>query len=314
MSGEQLRLVVLNAGQRVLAAQQADAIKPSFTARDCRVAQGSPKTRMYVGVDGVMVPVVTDSEKQKRRQKVVCQRRVAARQGRSRAPLPPRRRGADQSYKEFKTITFYDESNEHQHVLLSRVRRPQVGSLLHREATRLKFLEADERIANVDGASWIPPQLDDAQLQLHGRGLDFYHLAENVHAARRCVFGNDAPGGQTWAATLLHTLKHDGYEAAHEQLLKWMVPLRGLKRAAAKQLLGYITERREMINYPEFLTNGWQIGSGPTEARCKTSTSRLKRSGARWNLDNAESVSALTNLRDSNQWQPYWSTSYTTKT
>ena len=90
-----------------------------------------------------------------------------------------------------------------------------------------------------------------------------------------------------------------------------MVPLRGLKRAAAKQLLGYITERREMIN---FLTNGWQIGSGPTEARCKTSTSRLKRSGARWNLDNAESVSALTNLRDSNQWQPDWSTSYTTKT
>ena len=92
-----------------------------------------------------------------------------------------------------------------------------------------------------------------------------------------------------------------------------MVPLRGLKRVAAKQLLGYITERREMINSPEFTANGWQIGSGPTEARCKTSTSRLKRSGARWNLDNAESVSALTNLRDSNQWQPYWSTSYTTK-
>ena len=34
MSGEQLRLVVLNAGQRVLAAQPADAIKPSFTAHD----------------------------------------------------------------------------------------------------------------------------------------------------------------------------------------------------------------------------------------------------------------------------------------
>ena len=319
MSGEQLRLVVLSAGQQVLAAQQADTINPSFTARDCRVAKGSTKTRMYVGVDGVMVPVVTDSEKQKRREKVVSKRRSAARKGRSRTPLPPRRRGADQSYKEFKTITFYDESNEHHHVLLSRVRRPQVGPLLRREATRLKFVEADERIANVDGASWIPPQLDDAQLQLQGRGLDFYHCVdphcvENVHAARRCVFGNDDSGGQTWATTLLHTLKHDGYEAAHEQLLKWMVPLRGPKRAAAKQLLGYVTERREMINYPEFTANGWQIGSGPTEARCKTSTARLKRSGARWNLDNAESVSALTNLRDSNQWRPYWSTSYTTKT
>ncbi|MCX7422154.1 MAG: hypothetical protein NT013_21790, partial [Planctomycetia bacterium] len=76
----------------------------------------------------------------------------------------------------------------------------------------------------------------------------------------------------------------------------------------------YIVARREMINYPEFLTNGWQIGSGPTEARCKTSTARLKRPRARWNLDNAEYVSALSNLRDSNQWQPYWANCDTTKT
>ena len=314
MSGEQLRLVVLEEGQRVLAAQQADAVPTAFTARDCRVAKGQTKTRLYAGVDGVMVPVVTDAEKHKRREKTVAKRRIAARKGRRQLPLPPRQRGADLPYKEFKTITFYDESNEHHHVLLSRARRTQVGPLLRREATRLKFHEADERIANVDGASWIPPQLEDAQLQLHGCGLDFYHLAENVHATRRRVFGDDDSAGQTWATTLLHTLKHDGYEAAHEQLLAWLTPLRGRKREAAKHLLGYVVARREMINYPEFLTNGWQIGSGPTEARCKTSTTRLKRSGARWNLRNAESVSALTNLRDSNQWQLYWSTCDTTKT
>ena len=316
MSGEQLRLVVLEEGQRVLAAQQADAVPVAFTARDCRVAKGSAKTRMYAGVDGVMVPVVTDAEKHTRREKIVAKRRIAARQGRRQPPLPPRQRGADLPYKEFKTITFYDESNEHHHVLLSRRRRTQVGPLLRREAARLKFHEADERLVNVDGASWIPPQLEDAQLQLHGCGcgLDFYHLAENVHATRRRVFGDDDPAGQTWATTLLHTLKHDGYEAAHEQLLAWLTPLRGRKREAAKHLLGYVVARREMINDPEFLTNGWQIGSGPTEARYKTSTTRLKRSGARWNLRNAESVSALTNLRDSNQWQLYWSTCDTTKT
>lgn len=305
MSGEQLRLVVLEEGQRVLAAQQADTVKPAFTARDCRVAKGQTKTRMYAGVDGVMVPVVTDTEKHKRREKIVAKRRSAARQGRRQRPLPPRTHGADLPYKEFKTITFYDESNEHHHVLLSRARRTQVGPLLRREATRLKFHEADERIANVDGASWIPPQLEDAQLRLHGCGLDFYHLAENVHAARRQVFGDDHPTGQTWATTLLHTLKHDGYEAAHEQLLAWLTPLRGRKRKAAKHLLGYVVARREMINYPEFLTNGWQIGSGPTEARCRTSTARLKHSGARWDRPNVEAVSALTNLRDSDQWQIY---------
>lgn len=263
MSGEQLRQIVLGEGQRVQAAQQADAIRPAFTARDCRVAKGQTRTRLYVGVDGVMVPIVTDSEKQTRREKIIAKRRVAARKGRERPPLPPRRRGADQPYKEFKTITFYDESAEHHQVLLSRVRRTQVAPLLRREATRLKFLDADERLANVDGASWIPPQLDAANLQLHGRGLDFYHLAENVQAARRQVFGDEDTAGQTWATTLLHTLKHQGYEAAHESLLKWLSPLRAAKRAAAKKLLAYITERREMINYPEFLAHGWQLGSGP---------------------------------------------------
>jgi hypothetical protein len=48
-----------------------------------------------------------------------------------------------------------------------------------------------------------------------------------------------------------------------------------------------------MIKYPEFLAKGWQIGSGPTEATCKTLTARLKGSGMRWDADNAEAVMAL---------------------
>lgn len=64
---------------------------------------------------------------------------------------------------------------------------------------------------------------------------------------------------RTLVSPLLHTLKHDGYEAAHESLLKWTSPLQGPKRAADKRLLTYTTKRREMINDPVFLANGWQI-------------------------------------------------------
>ena len=47
--------------------------------------------------------------------------------------------------------------------------------------------------------------------ELDGLGLDFYHLSENVHRARREVFGDDAPEGHAWADELMHVFKHQGY-------------------------------------------------------------------------------------------------------
>jgi len=44
---------------------------------------------------------------------------------------------------------------------------------------------------------------------------------------------------------------------------------------------------------PEFRAKSWQIGSGPTEAECKTTTRRVKGRGCRWNTDNAEAMMAL---------------------
>lgn len=307
MSAEQLRQLVQAEGRCVLKVQESRAITPAFTSADCAVPGDTCRTRMYGGVDGVMVSVITDAEKRKRREKVVQKRRAAEQAGKRRRPLPPRRTGADQSFKEFKTITFYDETNRHRHIVLSRLKRTQVGSILRREGERLKFREADERIANVDGASWIPPQLEDAELRFQGIGLDFYHLSENVHKARRRVYGEQNDEGRVWAGQLLHTFKHHGYERAYEELSAWQTGLRGKKRAAASKLLHYVVERRNMINYPEFTAKGWQIGSGPTEARCKTSTSRLKRSGQRWDRCSAEQVAALANLQDSDQWHSYWS-------
>jgi hypothetical protein len=308
MSPEQLRQLVESEGRRVLAAQQNNTIPPAFTAAECVVPGDGQKTRMYNGVDGVMVPIITDAEKRKRREKVIRKRRAAEQAGKQLRPLPPRRPGADQSFKEFKTITFYDETNDHRHIVLSRAKRTRVGSILRREAARLKFHEAGERIANVDGASWIPPQLEDAELRLHGMGLDFYHLSENVHKARRRLYGEENEAGNAWAGKLLHLFKQAGYESAYEELLACQAASRGGKRAAATKLLNYVVERRDMINYPDFVAKGWQIGSGPTEARCKTSTSRLKRSGQRWDRHTAEQVAALSNLQDSGQWNAYWST------
>ncbi len=315
MSGEQLRQLVIAAGQSVLAVQRSAALPTSFQATDCLADPANPcsPTRLYTGIDGVMVPAVTDAEKVKRREAI---KRRRQRSGKKCRPLPPRRKGSDEKFKEFKVVTFYDETGQHWHEALTRGRWHTVGPLVRREARRLNFAAADEKIANVDGATRIRNQLEAKphELPLDGLGLDFYHLAENVHKSRRIVFG-DSDDGRQWADNLLHTLKHEGYKPTWEQLLNWRRPLRSqAKKTEADRLINYVMERREMINYPEFIQRGWQIGSGPTESRCKTSTSRLKGRGRRWDMSNAEAVAALTTLRDSSQWDLFWTTPANAKT
>ena len=63
-----------------------------------------------------------------------------------------------------------------------------------------------------------------------------------------------------------------------------------------------------MIHYPDFLARGWDIGSGPTEATCKTLTARLKHSGMRWHPTHAQGLANLTALHQNQQWQTYWQT------
>jgi hypothetical protein len=148
---------------------------------------------MYAGVDGVMVPTINDAEKQQRRKKVLEKRR---KRGRKCKPLPPRKKVTNNAWKEFKMVTFYNQDQSRRHLRLSRCRRPQTGVLVRREAQQLGLSRADEKVAIVDGASWISQMLEGKQhaLQLDAVGLDFYHLSENVHKTRRAVFGEDDAG------------------------------------------------------------------------------------------------------------------------
>jgi hypothetical protein len=333
-SGETLRVLVENEGRQVLKAQQSGALPLSWSATDCKVrpdasppmtvpmtvpstAPSTAPTRIYVGSDGVMVPMVTDEEKKKRRQKIKQKRR---RRGKKCKPLPPARPGADQKYKEFKIVAFYDETQEHRLVTGTKGDCTEAGRLMRQQAARIHLDQADEKIGNIDGSPWIRNQIELQSLPLDALGLDFYHLADNVKKARRLVYGTydeedeaDNVGkdnvGKAWVEEVLHVFKHEGYEAGWQKLLTWRTTLRGTaKRKAADALIGYVSERHDMIRYPEFIAHGWQIGSGPTEATCKTLTARLKGSGMRWNANNAESLMALEALMQSGLWKDYWRT------
>ncbi len=190
-------------------------------------------------------------------------------------------------------------------VLATKGNHVEAGRMMRRLAARIDLPKAAEKVGIVDGAPWIRTQAE-SQVPLDALLLDFYHLAENVHKARRIAYGEADETGLAWAGELLHAFQHDGYDTAWNKLVVWRGRWRGAKRAAADALLNYVGDRREMIQYREFAEKGWQIGSGPTEACCKTLTQRLKGSGLRWDADNAEALMALESLRQSDLWQKYW--------
>jgi hypothetical protein len=204
---------------------------------------------------------------------------------------------------------------QHPHVAVTPQNHEAAGRLLRREANRLDFRKARQRIAIVAGTRqpvlpgagsvpWIREQLQLHLAELDGLGLDFYHLGENVHRARRAVFGEKNAAGQAWADQLMHAFKHDPYDEVWGRLVEWRaeLPRSPRQRKAADRLLEYVASRREMIRYPEFRERGWQIGSGPTEAQCKLTVGRLKGRSRRWDRPNAAAVTALDSLERNGQW------------
>ncbi len=300
ISKEQLRQLVEAEGRTVLEQIRRAEHVPDWNADDCRTEGGT--TRVYLGCDGVKVPLVTDAEKQKRRAQVREKRR---RRGRKCKPLPRMKNGSDQAYKEFRLAVLHDESQEHRYVSVTSGNHEAAGRMMCRMGLEIDLARADEKIANIDGAPWIRNQIE-----LHGLvdaiGLDFYHLRDNVQKSRRIVFGEESAEGKQWADELMGTFRHQGYDAGWDSIAEWRRGLGGKRREEADRLLGYVSQRKPMIRYPEFRDHGWQIGSGPTEAQCKTTTDRLKGRGRRWDRNNAEALMALACLDNSRAWQSYW--------
>lgn len=309
--------------------QQAIAkgeLTPDWTARECvtevptTAASTAPNTagarsvanvvqkltRVYLGCDGVKVPLITQVEKRARRQKVLAKRRTLKQAGRTLAPLPPLQPGADLAYKEFKLATYYSQDHSRRLVSVTAGNHEAIGRLMKRDASRLKLKEADEVLGIYDGGPWIDNQVQKQHLPLTDKCLDFYHLKDNIQKTRRELFG-DTPTGRTWARELAERFRTQGFTAGFESLVTFRKTVKGSrKRTEINRLVAYISDRRALISYPEFLAAGRDIGSGPTEAQCKCETLRLKGHGRRWNKTNALAISTIEAIHQSRLTEKFW--------
>lgn len=298
LSGRTIRTIVENQGRAVLSAQQTGALQPGFAASDCT------DQTVISGTDGVMVPLVTDAQKRKRRQTEAIQRAKQGRRSTARAGRP--KKGSDGDYKEFKVVSFYDPDKSHCHVVGTAGNHEALGRIMRREAGRLQLACAKVKYAVTDGAEWIARQYRMQLPMLDEHILDYYHLQEHVVNGSQVLYGEGTHKARAWCETMMSVVWEQGSLVLLHRLDAYWRRHQDEKREALESLRQYVGKRVPMTDYPAFRKRGYDCGSGPTESMCGTLTGRLKGPGMRWDKDNAESVMALASLYHSGLWCDYW--------
>jgi len=142
---EKLRLLVEREAAKITQARNGGDLPAAWTSAEAKLdarKKGSP-TRVYVGVDGVMAPTVTQLEKDKRRKNHSIRRQQRSASGVGNAkPLPAARKGSDQRYKEMKIGLFYDQPKQHRHAFATEGDCEAFGPLLKEHARQVAFERA----------------------------------------------------------------------------------------------------------------------------------------------------------------------------
>lgn len=306
VSKERLRQITEQEADQVERLRKNGELAPNWTARQA-AETAHARSRVYVGADGVMVRTVTQEEKQKRRKNHAIRRQQRGRAGLgNRTPLPPLRAGSDQTFKEMKVGIFYDQSKCRVHAFATEENAEGFGVLLKNQADQLELQDADEKISLTDGGPWIRNQFLEHLKYLDAMLLDFYHLSSHIWETARCCLGHGQEA-ETWASDQLSEIKNVGARSVIDAIDTLATRFRAqAKQDSLRKLKQYIIQRWEMVEYPQALARGWDIGSGPTEAMCKNLTLRLKRTGMKWDQDHAAGLMNLVALQESGQWDQYW--------
>lgn len=186
---------------------------------------------------------------------------------------------------------------------------------LRRQAAQVGTDRAQRWIALSDGGSGLEEFLRTNFARVEAVILDFFHVAERLNELARALWPGDEGAAEAGAAAWCHPLKHEGGTAVRETLRE-LRPPSGRWSAAARECyreqLQYFENQVHRMDYPAYLSKGWQIGSGPVERACKRVVGqRLKGAGMRWGESGSDSVCHLRALflSDDDQWDAFWHSS-----
>ena len=196
----------------------------------------------------------------------------------------------------------------------------QLGPLLRRQAAHVGMERAEVWVALTDGGhgleEFMQVNFNRADLVLI---LDFFHAASYLEELARALHPADQAAAVGQAQQWCSLLKQEGGAATLAVLQNWQWPQRQSAALCAQRekVRGYFTNNLHRMEYPEYLAEGWQIGSGVVESACKTVVGqRLKGAGMRWSEAGAHALCHVRALyrSEKGQWAAFWKRQFTRKT
>jgi hypothetical protein len=207
------------------------------------------------------------------------------------------------------TALLYTPQKEHTRYLVD-FELEALAEQVRSQARALGVLQVSDLIAVTDGGNGLEEALQRHLAEHLTTILDWYHGAEHLCDFAKVWHASDDETRSQWQ----HEAKGILYEQGGEALLAFLQAIELPPRTSAevheelRKLIGYFENNRHRTDYPKYRANGWDIGSGPTEAGCKIIGERLKGSGMRWVEDGAATVAALRALYVSGGklWDGFW--------
>jgi hypothetical protein len=139
--------------------------------------------------------------------------------------------------------------------------------------------------------------------------LDFWHAADHLTGLAKVLHPEDEDRRGELVGSWCHTMKHEGGRRLVEVLRAYPLPHKKAAQEKHAEVVNYLENNSHRMNYPEYIANGWMIGSGAVESACKTVVGqRLKQAGMRWREYGTDSMCHLRALykSEASQWQAFW--------
>jgi hypothetical protein len=220
----------------------------------------------------------------------------------------------DQNWREAMTgsISLYDKHGDRLHTIYAGA-APEYGKetffeRMEQEIVHVKSLYPKAHFVGIaDGAksnwNFLDPYIDE-------QVLDFYHATQYLTRAAAALWKSEDER-ERWLEDQCHNLKNK-HHAAH-RILRELEQATDQKmtqgqRKDLEACITYFSNHLHQMRYARYVEQGIPIGSGVTEAACKTLVKqRLCCSGMRWRPEGAQIILSLRALvLTEGRWEQFW--------